>query len=284
MINSIQKVCNPGVGLRSTHFPYLETNPKTKIKWFEAVSENYMDSFGRPRLMLQKIREEHPVALHGVSMNLLAIEEPNDKYLKNLKSLIDEIDPFIVSDHLCWTGIQPSNIHDLLPFPYTKEALNIVSRNIDYAQNKLERNILIENVSTYMTFKQSEFTEWDFLVEVSRRTDAKLLLDLNNIYVSAINHHFDPKVYLEAIPTELVKQVHLAGYTDMGDFLFDTHSKPVYSEVWELFKMFIAKAPNVPFMMEWDEDIPEFSRVEAEVLKGIAIWNEIHRKEENSHV
>ncbi|MBT6324976.1 MAG: DUF692 domain-containing protein [Bdellovibrionales bacterium] len=280
----MQKKCNPGVGLRSTHFPYLEKNPKTHVKWFEAVSENYMDSYGRPRLFLKKMRENYPVALHGVSMNLLSPQGLNDEYLENLKNLIEEIDPFIVSDHLCWTGIKPSNIHDLLPFPYTKESLDTVCQNIDYAQNKLGRNLVIENVSTYMTFKQSEYTEWDFLTEVSKRTDSKLLLDINNIYVSSANHGFDPFEYIDKIPTNIVSQVHLAGYTDMGDFLFDTHSKPVYPEVWKLFKTFIKKAPNVPFMMEWDEDIPEFQIVEGEVLKAIDIWKEVHDEGEKSNV
>ena len=278
MIDGLQKQCNPGVGLRSTHFPYLERSPDTCIKWFEAVSENYMDSFGRPRLILNKIRERYPIALHGVSMNLLSTHGLNDLYLQNLKALIDDIEPFIVSDHLCWTGTKPSNIHDLLPFPYTEESLKIVCQNIDQAQSKLGRNLVIENVSTYMTFKQSEYTEWDFLIEVSKRTDAKLLLDINNIYVSSANPSFDPINYINAIPAEIVSQVHLAGYTDMGDFLFDTHSKPVYPKVWELFKLFIKKAPNVPFMMEWDEDIPEFPILENEVKKAIEIWKNLHFK------
>lgn len=278
MIHSLQKQCNPGVGLRSTHFPYLETSPDICIKWFEAVSENYMDSSGRPRIILNKIRERYPIALHGVSMNLLSTDGLNELYLQNLKLLIDEIEPFIVSDHLCWTGTKPSNIHDLLPFPYTEESLKIVCQNIDQAQSKLGRNLVIENVSTYMTFKQSEYTEWDFLIEVSKRTDAKLLLDINNIYVSSANHSFDPINYINAIPAEIVSQVHLAGYTDMGDFLFDTHSKPVYPKVWELFRLFIEKAPNVPFMMEWDEDIPAFPILENEVKKAIEIWKNLHFK------
>lgn len=280
MNKSFNKKCKPGVGLRPTHFPYLETNPKLKVDWFEAVSENYMDSFGRPRIMLQKLREDYPIALHGVSMNLLNPDGLDDNYLKNLKALVDEIDPFVVSDHLCWTGIRPSNIHDLLPFPFTKEALETVVNNIDHAQNVLGRTMLIENVSTYMSFGQSEIPEWDFLNEAVKRTDANILLDVNNIYVSAINHKYDPYKYLDAIPPNLVKQIHFAGYSDMGDFLFDTHSKPVYPEVWDLFIRFIKKAPETPFMMEWDEDIPEFSVVEDEVLKAVAIWNRIHGKNE----
>ena len=280
MKNNLTKQCNAGVGLRPTHFPYLQSNPDIEVKWFEAVSENYMASFGRPRLMLQKLRETYPIALHGVSMNLLSADGLNHNYLKKLKMLVDDIDPFIVSDHLSWTGIKPSNIHDLLPFPFTKEALETVVNNIDHAQNVLGRTILIESVSTYMTFEQSEIAEWDFLIEAVKKTDAKLLLDVNNIYVSAINHKYDPIKYLEAIPVDLIKQIHLAGYTDMGDFLFDTHSKPVYPEVWDLFSRLIQKAPNIPFMMEWDEEIPEFQIVEKEVLKAISIWEEFHGSDE----
>jgi len=281
----MKKKCNPGVGLRSTHFPHLEEildqpssdkKSKIKINWFEALSENYMQSDGRPRLILEKIRRDYPVALHGVSMNLLSTEGLNNNYLKTLKKLIDEIDPFMVSDHLCWTGSAPSNIHDLLPFPFTKDALSTVVDNINYAQDFLQRSLLIENVSTYMTFKNSEVAEWDFLLDVVSKTDSKLLLDINNIYVSAKNHHYDPNLFIDAIPAEFVGQIHLAGYTDMGDFLFDTHSKPVYPEVWKLFERFIKKAPNVPFMMEWDEDIPSFDEVQGEVLKGVELWHSIH--------
>lgn len=273
---NLTKQCNPGVGLRPTHYPYLESGQKIHVKWFEAVSENYMDSFGRPRLMLKKLRQDYPIALHGVSMNLLNADGVRIDYLKRLKNLIDDIDPFIVSDHLCWTGTRPSNVHDLLPFPFTDEALKVVVSNILKAQDVLKRSLVIENVSTYMTFKQSEIAEWEFLKEVVKRTDAKLLLDINNVYVSAINHKFDPQKYIDAIDTSIVAQVHLAGFSDMGDFLFDTHSKPVYPEVWELFSKFIKRAPNIPFMMEWDEDIPEFPIVEQEVIKAISIWNEIH--------
>lgn len=278
MIELSNKICTPGVGLRPTHYSYLDSNHDLSVKWFEAISENYMDSFGRPRLMLNKIRQRFPVALHGVSMNLASPHGLCDIYLTKLKNLIDEIEPFHVSDHLCWTGIKPSNIHDLLPFPFVKENLNTIVNNIDYAQNKLGRTILIENVSTYMSFKQSEMTEWNFLEEVIKRTDAGILLDINNIYVNAKNHNFDAEKYIEAIPPSLVKQIHLAGYSDTGEFLFDTHSMPVYPEVWKLFSRFIEKAPNVPFMVEWDEQIPEFPIVQNEVNKAITLWEEIHGK------
>lgn len=276
MIANSQNTCNPGVGLRPTHYNYLEEKPDTVINWFEAISENYMDSSGRPKIMLKKIREDYPVALHGVSMNLASADPLDFNYLKRLKLLVDEIEPFHVSDHLCWTGKDARNLHDLLPFPHTNESLEHIVNKIDQVQNYLQRNILIENVSTYMTFKQTKWKEWDFLTEIAKRTDASLLLDINNIYVSAQNHKFDALEFIDNIPRNIVKQVHLAGYTDMGDFLFDTHSKPVYPEVWKLFSYFIKKNPHVPFMVEWDDDIPEFPIVENEVKKAIDIWKDHH--------
>lgn len=270
--------CHPGAGLRAPHFPYLENRPQTKLNWFEAISENYMDSLGRPREMLRLIRNDYDLALHGVSMGLASGSGLRASYLKSLRSLVDDIEPVRISDHLCWTGVPKSNLHDLLPFPYTSENLAIVIRNIDQAQTVLGRQILVENVSTYMTFEDSHILEWDFLVEACRKSGAGILLDINNIYVSAKNHGFDPKSYIEAIPPELVGQIHLAGYTDMGTFLFDTHSKPVYDPVWDLFSSYIKKHPAVPFMVEWDEDIPEFERLEEEVIKGVSLWQGHHSK------
>jgi uncharacterized protein len=262
----------PGVGLRPTHYPFLEDeSSQIRVKWFEAISENYMDSEGRPFQMLSKIRRDFPVALHGVSMNLASTDGLNPHYLKRLKLLVDRISPMIVSDHLCWTGINPSNIHDLLPFPLTKESLDVVLKNVDQAQTALQRQILIENPSTYMSFKQSEYSEWDFLLEIVRRSGARLLLDINNIYVSAKNVGIDPWRYLQAIPSDLVGQVHLAGHSNQGEFLFDTHSTHVHSEVWKMFAQFMQQNQEIPFMVEWDEDIPEFKIVEDEVFKGVEI-------------
>ena len=204
-------------------------------------------------------------------MNLASTAGLNPDYLKKLKSLVDRVDPMVVSDHLCWTGTNPSNIHDLLPFPLTKESMDVVVTNIDHAQSILQREILIENPSSYMNFQQSEFFEWDFLLEIVHRSGARLLLDINNIYVSAKNMGIDPWRYLKKIPPELVGQVHLAGHSDQGRFLFDTHSTHVCSEVWMMFAHFMEQAPEIPFMVEWDEDIPKFCVVEDEVLKGVEI-------------
>ena len=267
---------NIGVGLRPTHYPYLEPRPQTKVSWFEAVSENYMDTKGRPLDMLELIRKDYPVALHGVSLSIASTEGLRQNYLQNLRTLIERIAPFIVSDHLCWTGLPQQNLHHLLPIPFTDEALNFIIDHVDQVQTCLGRQILLENVSTYLRIPEADWTEWDFLNELAKRSGCGLLLDLNNLYVNAKNHQFDPNIFLEAIPTHLIGQIHLAGYTDMGTHLFDTHSKPVYPAVWDLFSALIARAPEVPVLIEWDEDIPEFPQLEAEALKAAHIWTYHH--------
>ena len=265
-----------GVGLRPTHYPYLEPRPHTQVTWFEAISENYMDTQGRPLDMLELIREDYPVALHGVSLSIASAEGLRPTYLKKLRILVDRIDPFIVSDHLCWTGLQQQNLHDLLPIPFTDEALQLIVDHVDQVQTVLQRSILLENVSTYLRIPDAEYTEWDFLTEVSTRSGCQILLDVNNVYVNASNHGFDPYEYLSGIPTSRIGQVHLAGYTDMGTHLFDTHSKPVYPEVWDLYSSLIARAPDLPVLLEWDEDIPEFPQLEEEALKAARIWTYHH--------
>lgn len=272
------KKCMVGVGLRSTHYGYLETSPRTKIDWFEALTENYLDTGGRPRDILKLVRSNYPVALHGVSMSIASAEGLDVRYLERLRKLIEEIEPFLVSDHLCWTGTKGHNLHDLLPFPYNAESLKVVLDNVDLAQNKLGRAMLLENVSSYMKFLESDRTEFDFITEVAKRSGAKILLDINNVYVSAINLGLDPKKCLDIVAPDLVGQIHLAGFTDMGEFLFDTHSRPVYEEVWQLFSHFISLAPNVPFMIEWDADVPDFLRLEEEALKAKQIWDSHHAK------
>lgn len=267
---------NSGVGLRPTHYPYLEEHQPQGVRWFEAISENYMDSQGRPRDKLLGVRRDYPLSLHGVSMSLLSPSGLNPQYLKKLKALVDQTEPFLVSDHLCWTGMPGKNLHDLLPFPFTTECLEVAARNIDQAQTVLGRPMVIENASSYMQFRGSEMTEWDFLLELTQRTGAKILLDINNVYVSAMNHGYDPYTYLNAIPPERVGQIHLAGHTDLGDFLFDTHSAPVNTSVWEMFSHYIKQAPEIPFMIEWDEEIPEFPVLEEQIAQASAIWEEHH--------
>ncbi|MCZ6800448.1 MAG: DUF692 domain-containing protein [Nitrospirae bacterium] len=275
-MSSNQQQASIGVGLRPTHYPHLESRPRTKLTWFEAISENYMDSQGRPLQMLELIRQDNPEALHGVSLSISSHEGLRPDYLKKLKRLKQHIDPFLVSDHLCWTGLHQANLHDLLPIPYSEEALSLIINHVDQVQTTLGCPMLLENVSTYLRLPQSTMTEWDFLIAVAQQSGCRLLLDINNLYVNARNHHFDPHDFLEAVPVSLIGQIHLAGYSDMGTYLFDTHSKPVYPEVWDLFSRFIARAPHVPILIEWDEDIPEFSRLEEEAVKAVHIWNQHH--------
>lgn len=244
-----------GVGLRPTHYvPILENRPP--LGWFEAITENYMDSGGRPLEYLEKIRAHYPIALHGVSLSIGATDPLSKTYLRRWRELIKRVDPFIVSDHLCWTGTGGHNAHDLLPLPYTEEALAHVADRIRQVQDALGRQILIENVSSYVTFKNSEMPEWEFLAGLSQRAGCKILLDLNNIFVSGFNHRFDPMTYVESIPADAVGQFHLAGYTDMGEYYFDTHSAPVVEPVWDLYRAAVRRFGRIPTLVEWDDDIP----------------------------
>lgn len=265
-----------GVGLRTDHYAYLEERPQTKVDWFEVISENHMNSRGRPWEILEVLRKDYPLAFHGVSLNIGLDKAPNLNYLKKLKEMIEFFDPFIVSDHLCWTGFENSNIHNLLPLSYTDENINRVSSKMDQIQSFLGREMALENLSAYVEHKHSTYTEWDFLVKVAKKSGCKILLDINNIYVNSVNHQFDPIEYLDSIPAEKVAQIHLAGFSDMGDFLFDTHSKPVYPKVWELFNHIVKRLPNVPVLIEWDEDIPPFNELENEAMKAKEIWSKHH--------
>lgn len=262
-----------GVGLRSRHYPRLLEEPRTTVRWFEAISENYMDTAGRPLAVLEHVRRDHPVALHGVSLSIGYKPRPGreddfralrSRYLARLAALADRIDPFLVSDHLCWTGVPGGNLHDLLPTPFTDEALAWIVEQVDAVQQALGRSLVLENVSSYLAWSASTWKEEDFLVEVARRSGCRILLDVNNVHVSARNHRFDARAYLDSIPAELVAQVHLAGHTDLGTHLFDTHASPVCDAVWELFASTVARLPGVPVLIEWDEDIPPFERLEAE--------------------
>ncbi len=277
-----------GVGLRPVHYPYLQEGPRTGVGWFEVISENFMNTEGRPLEVLRRMRRDFPIGLHGVSLSIGYEPDPTDAaacerfaeertlYLDRLRGLIDRIDPWIVTDHLCWTGVPGGNVHDLLPLPYTEHSLDWIARQLDIVQNALGRTIALENPSSYLTFRSSEMSEQEFLVELTRRSGAQILLDVNNVYVSATNHGFDPVAYLDAIPSESVAQIHLAGHTDMGTHLFDTHAGPVCDTVWELFDRTVARLPEVPVLIEWDADIPEFSVLESEAAKAAAIRERHH--------
>ncbi|RYZ72110.1 MAG: DUF692 domain-containing protein [Proteobacteria bacterium] len=265
-----------GVGLRPTHYPHLLSAGAGSAQWFEAISENFMDTRGRPREVLRKIRENHPVALHGVSMSLGSPEGINNSHLARLKTLVDEIDPLFVSDHLCWSKFGTHYSHDLLPVEYTRTSVEGLVRNIQHVQDTLQRPLLVENVSAYIQSSRAEFTEWEFVNEVCRQAGCKLLLDINNVYVNSVNFSFDPREYLRAIPASIIGQVHLAGFTDMGDYLFDTHSKPVHENVWDLFRFKVPDLRDVPVLIEWDDEIPDYAGLEKELQLGGKIWEAEH--------
>jgi uncharacterized protein (UPF0276 family) len=259
-----------GLGLRPVHYPdILEGNPR--IDWFEAISENYMVPGGRPLHALLRVRERWPVVLHGVSLSIGSTDPLDEVYLARLKTLADRVQPEWISDHLCWTGVGGINLHDLLPLPYTEEALSHVVGRVLRVQERLGRRILLENVSSYVTFAQSAVPEWEFLAEVARRADCLLLLDVNNVYVSAFNHEFDPLGYLDAIPGERVRQIHLAGHEDNGTHIIDTHDHPVIDPVWSLYAEAIRRFGPVATMIERDDRIPPLSELESELFRARAV-------------
>ena len=258
MSTSLPRFSGYGLGLRRDHYrDFLETD--VPVDFVEVISENFMVEGGQPRHILRQVRERHPVALHGVSMSIGSADGLKPEYLRKLKSLADEIEPLFVSDHLSWSRIDHFNSHDLLPVPYTEEALNIVCANINQAQDVLGRAILFENPSSYIAFGDSAMTEWEFLDAMSKRTGCGLLLDVNNIYVSATNHGFDAQAYLRGIPADRVRQIHLAGHTEGEELLIDTHDTPVRDDVWALYAQAIALTGPVATMIERDGNIPPLS-------------------------
>lgn len=260
-----------GVGLRPKHYPVITTD-WPKVDWFEAITENYMDSGGRPVLILEQIRARYPIALHGVALSIGSMDPLNENYLTRLKNLVSRIQPAIVSDHLCWSGAGGEHLHDLLPLPFTEEAIQHVVSRVQTVQELLKRPILLENVSAYVTFQYAEMQEWTFLSEIARRSGCGILLDLNNIYVNARNHELDAKAYVEAVPVSKVGQFHLAGHTDMGKYLFDTHSAPVIEPVWELYRRALKRFGQVSTLIEWDESIPDWVELEAECGRARDIY------------
>lgn len=259
-----------GLGLRKPHYQEFLTGT-VPVDFVEVISENFMVPGGRPRDILRRVREFHPVALHGVSMSLGSADGVDRDYLLRLKALAGEIEPMFMSDHLSWTRTGGFNSHDLLPLPYTAEALDVVSANIDCAQDMLGRTLLIENPSSYVTFSTSEMTEWEFISAMCRRTGCDLLLDVNNIHVSASNHGFDVRDYVEGIPFDRVRQIHLAGHTQGHDLLIDTHDQPVPDPVWILFALVTERIRDVAVMIERDDNIPPLN----DLLEELAIARSI---------
>jgi hypothetical protein len=248
-----------GLGLRPPHYPEFLERP-VPVDFVEVISENFMVAGGRPLVVLEAIRERYPIALHGVSMSIGSAHGLNDEYLLNLKRLADRVQPLWVSDHLCWTGVAGFNSHDLLPLPYTQDAMNLVCANIMHAQDVLERPLVLENPSSYISFAGDETTEWEFLTEMCRRAGCGLLLDVNNIYVSATNHGFDPLDYIAGVPMDRVRQIHLAGHSQNGrGLLIDTHDHPVPEPVWELYDLVCQRIGHVATMIERDDNIPSLT-------------------------
>jgi uncharacterized protein len=256
-----------GVGLRSAHFRYILQN-QPAVDWFEIISENYMDSRGWPRYVLNQIAERYPIVMHGVSLSIGSTDPLNLEYLQKLKRLAVEIKAHWVSDHICWTGVMGQNNHDLLPIPFTEQSLRHVVERIRQVQDLLERPLILENPSSYVTFQNSTMSEAEFICRMAEEADCGLLLDVNNVYVSSFNHDLDPETFIRALPHERIVQFHLAGHTNYGSYLLDTHDGPVIHPVWELYRTAHRFTGGVATLLEWDASIPEFSRVHQEVLKA----------------
>jgi uncharacterized protein (UPF0276 family) len=265
---SIDPFAGFGLGMRIPHYPaYLAG--EVPVDFVEVISENFMVDGGRPLAVIDQVRGHYPLALHGVSMSIGSAGGLDPEYLRRLRALADRIEPLWISDHLCWTGTHGFNSHDLLPLPYTQEALAIVTGNINEAQDVLGREMLLENPSSYLTFAADEMTEWEFLAELTRRTGCALLLDINNIYVSATNHGYEPAAFLDGIPADRVRQIHLAGYSDGRDgLLIDTHDTPVPDPVWALYESGIHRFGAVATMIERDDDIPPLEYLLAELANA----------------
>ena len=256
-----------GVGLRTTHFgEILASTPP--VDFFEVLSENFLDTGGRPSYVLDRIAERYPMVLHGVSLSIGSTDPLNYGYLSKLKSLATRVRAAWVSDHLCWTGVNGRNTHDLLPMPLNEETLRHVARRVRMVSDVLERPLVLENPSTYLEFEASTMGEADFLARLAEDADCGLLLDVNNVYVSSVNHGFDARTYIEKIPADRVVQYHLAGHTDKGTHLLDTHSTFVKDEVWHLYALAVRHTGPQTTLVEWDEAIPELAVVHGEAIKA----------------
>lgn len=273
-----------GLGLRAEYYKHFLSEKPAEVDWCEAITENYLalsnGEYGISLQRLEKVRANMPVVLHGVSLSLGSAEPLDVNYLRSWKDLIHRIEPAWVSDHLCWTSTDQHNVHDLLPLPFTEESIRVVSEKISKAQDYLGRRILIENVSAYLEFEDSEMFEWEFIAEILKRTGCGLLLDINNIYVSSFNQKFDPLTYLKAMPKESVGQIHLAGHHDRGTYKVDTHDEPICKEVWNLYRWAARYFSTTSVMIERDDDFPPWKTLIKELQKVKTIWikeNEVSR-------
>ncbi len=259
-----------GLGLRPDHYADFMAGPQP-VDWLELISENYMVPGGKPLAILDAIRADYPVALHGVSLSIGSTDPLDRDYLARLKQLARRVEPLWVSDHLCWTGVAGRNSHDLLPLPCSEEALRLVVANVRQVQDVLGERILLENVSSYLEFSDSVMSEWAFLKAVAEQADCLLLLDVNNVYVSSVNHGFDPREYLRHLPAARIRQIHLAGHSDHGDYIVDTHDRPVCDAVWALYRDACLQFGEVAAMIERDDNIPPLADLIAELDQARAI-------------
>lgn len=256
-----------GLGLRTDHYKHIIEH-KPAVDWFEILSENYMVPGGKPLAYLDQIRQDYPMVMHGVSMSIGSTDPLNTRYLDKLKTLIDRVEPAWVSDHLCWTTVDHVNSHDLLPLPYNEAAIQHIVNRIQAVQEHIGREILIENLSSYVTYHSSEVSEWEFVNEIARRSGCFLLVDINNIFVSANNHHFDPRDYIDGIDNDRVMQFHLAGHSYHGDMIIDTHDHPVCESVWDLYQYALKRYGAVSTMIERDDNIPPFDELREELTRA----------------
>lgn len=256
-----------GIGLRDQHHRQVVEN-RPAVAWLEVHSENFFGAGGEPLRVLEAVRRHYPLSLHGVGMSLGSSDELSERHLHKLKILVERIEPAAISEHLCWSSVNGRFLNDLLPLPYTEAALSHVAGRIERMQDVLGRTIMVENVSSYVRFAGSTYQEWEFLAAVSSRTGCGILLDVNNIHVSAFNHGFDAMTYLRGIPRDVVGEIHLAGYTEVDDFLVDTHSRPVQDVVWQLYAEALKRFGPVPTLIEWDNDIPPLEVLMAEAHKA----------------
>lgn len=263
-----------GLGLRPQHYiDILEGSPD--VDWFEVISENYMVPGGQPLRMLDRIRARYPIVMHGVSLSIASTAPFSEDYLADLKALAERIEPEFVSDHLCWTGVHGVNLHDLLPIPYTREALDHVVTRVNYVQDYLQRQIALENVSTYVQFAHSEMTEWEFISELSQRTGCWLVFDVNNVFVSAFNHGWDAHAFIEGTPADRVVQFHLAGHEHNMSHIIDTHDALVPDEVWDLYRASVKKFGPVSTIIERDDNIPPLDDLVAELSTARSIAQQL---------
>jgi uncharacterized protein len=260
-----------GIGLRTPHIDHILSR-RPDVSWFEIISENYMVEGGRALKRLDRILEQYQVVQHGVGLYVGSAQGIDREHLRRLKTLVRRTNTPWVTDHLCWGSVDGTYSHDLLPLPYTREAIGRAVENIKMVRDFLEVPFAVENVSSYAEFHESEMTEWEFLSEVAERANAGILLDVNNIYVSSVNHGFDPMVYVDNVPHDRVAQIHIAGHARYKRFIIDTHDHPVIDPVWRLYARAIELAGPTPTLLEWDARIPPFEEVHAEALKATRYW------------